>query len=76
MNETPDEFLMASEKLALEVASKDPNEWTDTDKEILRWQYIITATQKNALCTFLETISHGTARVLADIKPPTAKNLN
>jgi hypothetical protein len=76
MKKVPDEFLMTSEKLALEVASKDPNEWTDADKEILRWQYIITATQKNALCAFLETISHGAARVLADINPPNAKNLN
>ncbi len=72
----PDASLMISEKLALEIAQKDPELWSDVDKEIIRWQYIITMTQKNALCAFLETISTGSARVLADINPPTAKNLN
>jgi hypothetical protein len=72
----PDEFLMVSEKLALEIANKDPALWTDEDKEILRWQYIITHTQKVALCAFLETLSNSAARVLADVRPVTAKNLN
>lgn len=72
----PDEFLKISEKMALEVANKDPALWTDTDKEVLRWQYIITHTQKEALCVFLETMSNSAARVLADIRPVTAKNLN